>query len=438
MKIGILQTAYKKSEDYGAFYNVQELGLARALAKRGHDVTLYKAVDGVARSYDEKIEEHEQGNTGTTNDVTAGKLHIRLCSTKYIGINGLFDTKNLDKSLEILIYFSDTQISVSAIDKWCRKNEVKLIPYVGVIVSHSENSINRALMKYIAKRNVKIYKKHQVLAKTPAMVEKLRSLDCTNVKLFPVGLDETVMNSDEPRCEGIEAITINGYVDNESNVNNNPVHNLLFIGRMEEEKQPLEMVRIYDELLQVNPKISLTMIGDGHLYGETRDKLKEISAKYGVIFTEEVRVDSDETNDELGISDVKTTCTLLRKVTYDNMHSYYKNADVYINLNEVEILGMSILEAMYYGCLVVAIKAPGPDFILVVDSDLDGSVYNDSKDLCGMVAPDMEALEEVLKLLVNGEIEKDEIERLNMLAGNRVRNNFLWDSLVPKLEELMK
>ena len=46
MRIGILQTAYKKSSEYGAYYNVQELGLSRALAQCGHEVILYKGVDG--------------------------------------------------------------------------------------------------------------------------------------------------------------------------------------------------------------------------------------------------------------------------------------------------------------------------------------------------------------------------------------------------------
>jgi 1,2-diacylglycerol 3-alpha-glucosyltransferase len=42
----------------------------------------------------------------------------------------------------------------------------------------------------------------------------------------------------------------------------------------------------------------------------------------------------------------------------------YRIAEAFVNLNQHEIFGMAILEAMYYECKVVAWHAPGPDFII--------------------------------------------------------------------------
>ncbi|MGN0983584.1 MAG: glycosyltransferase, partial [Gemmiger sp.] len=46
------------------------------------------------------------------------------------------------------------------------------------------------------------------------------------------------------------------------------------------------------------------------------------------------------------------------------VHAYYHACDVFVNLNDQEIFGMSLLEAMYAGCPPVARHAPGPDSII--------------------------------------------------------------------------
>ena len=44
MKIGIIALSLNRSAKPG-FYNSQELGLGRALAKQGHSVIVYKLID---------------------------------------------------------------------------------------------------------------------------------------------------------------------------------------------------------------------------------------------------------------------------------------------------------------------------------------------------------------------------------------------------------
>lgn len=367
MNIGILQTAYKKSNEYGSFYNVQVLGLGRALAKCGHQVYLYKGgVDG------ESSERYEYD----------GRFTIKLISLKYIGINGLFNPNTLDKQLDLLFYFCDTQLVVPNVYKWCHKNNVTFVPYIGVIESHSENIIKRIIMRYATLRNVNIYKKYNVYAKTPDIQQALSSVGCKNTTLFPVGLDETVMKE-------FSSLEMLSYTRQH-------VDSLLFIGRMEDEKQPLEMIRIYDELLNINAQQKLTMIGDGYLYNIVESRLNQLITKHALPSNQAI---------------------LLRKVKYDDMYRYYRASSCYVNLNEVEILGMSILEAMYYGCPVFAINAPDPNYILC----------KDGVEQYGIIATDCDDLTSKLISFVSSNNDTF-LNQLSIKAQQRVRRNFLWSS----------
>lgn len=371
MNIGILQTAYKKSSDYGAFYNVQEIGLGRALASCGHVVTLYKGVDGAPS------ERTECNNL----------LTIKLISLKYIGINGLIDTNILDDSLDVLIYFCDTQLKVPSVYRWCIRHNIRFYPYVGVIESHSPNRLKRILMDIISHRNINIYQKCNILTKTPNISSTLTNLGCNNVTMLPVGLDETVMHSVD-----LPAIPLSHSIDS-----------LLFIGRMEPEKQPLEMLHIYEELLSVNHQLKLTMIGDGYMYNEVENKSLSIAQKHAL------------TNDQISI---------IKKIKYEDMCNFYLSHSCYVNLNKVEILGMSILEAMYYGCPVFALKAPGPDFLL---SDNTDTSY-------GYIAQDTDELTDLLRKYVVPNAPVEDINTRIINANKRVHKHFTWTSIVNNLE----
>lgn len=371
MKIGILQTAYKKASDYGAFYNVQELGLGRALAGAGHNVILYKGVDG---------------SSSTTTECD-GNFTINLVGIKYIGINGLLDTSVLDPSLDILIYFCDTQIIVPAVYSWCRNNNVTFYPYIGVIESHSENFIKRFLMKYIAHRNIKCYRKCSVLAKTPDIHSVLQRLGCKDVRLFPVGLDETVMKQDFSSLGDLSRI--HACVDS-----------LLFIGRMEDEKHPLEMLEIYEALLEHNSNLKLTMIGDGYLYEKVYSHIESLRSKFNL------------PNSQL---------RLIRKVKYSDIADYYLSSSCYINLNRVEILGMSILEAMYYECPVFAIKAPGPDFIIGYDNNPASSN--------GFIAKDKEELINLISPFISSSSTNNSLNLIRRNSHACVSNKYLWTAI---------
>ena len=116
---------------------------------------------------------------------------------------------------------------------------------------------------------------------------------------------------------------------------------------------------------------------------------------------------------------LKDNVTYIEKIENKYMSEIYCVADVFINTNDKEIYGMSILEAMYCGCPVVAKKAPGPEFI--IDNSKTGYVIEDYDKYMWYGK-------------INDIVSNREIFR-NSSKG-RIENNFLWNVICYKYEEL--
>ncbi len=315
MRIGLLITSIANFGEKG-FYNSQEIGFAKALAKTYDKVIIYRAVSGIK---DPQFSRMDDTNISV----------VSLPSINF-GINGLIKTSHLDKTIDAMIYFSDTQLLLTKVYKWCRTNSVKLMPYIGVIESHSENKIIKKLINSLFLRNLAIYKKTSCLVKTPAVKENLLKRGVNNITIAPVGLDLSVVNTSFRKTDIENLKATHGYEKKDKI--------LLFIGRLVEEKQPIKMVEIFEKLYKADNDYRLIFIGSGHLKNDVLTSIKEKNIKQSVNFIE--------------------------KIPNSDIWEFYRISDAFINLNQQEIFGMAILEAMYYDCKVVAWKAPGPSFII--------------------------------------------------------------------------
>lgn len=361
MKIGILQTAYGDIGQYGKFYNTQEIGLAKALAALGHTVNYYKFVKPF------------YGRSGQKRALCPN-ADIIFVKARYFGNNGIAGLSALDKTMEILIYFSDIQMMVPAVYHWCLRNGIGFLPYAGALESHSTSAVRRTLMKFFENRSFQVYRKTRVLAKTPAAEDLLRKKGAENVTPAPVGLDESLLF---PEYENVELREIYRQlrVPEGAKV-------LLFIGRMEEEKQPLVMLSVFQEILKNDKSYFLFMVGRGELLPAVRKKASSLDLTDKIRFVEEIR------NSEIW--------------------KLYRAADCFVNLNRNEIFGMCILEAMYYGCPVAALKAPGPSCIL--EDGKYGKMVEDES--------------QIVSAVLSG---KYDIEA----AKKHVREKFLWSVTAP-------
>ena len=317
MKIGIIALSLNRSAKPG-FYNSQELGLGRALAKQGHSVIVYKLID---RAF---LKEPEI----TCPESSLQYVQLPAFS---LGINGFFHKRYLDKSMELLICFSDTQLYTTSVATWCQKHSIRMYPYIGIIESTSTNPAYRFIMNFLNRRLLRFYRKQPViLGKTPFICDILKEFDIPNPTLVPICLDAELLHTDYIHTDICEL---------KKKWNYEPSDRItLFIGRLTAEKEPVEMIRIFAKAYQRDSSLRLCMIGKGELQEEVEHAIHSLHLDHVV--------------------------RLLPSVPNDRIWELFHISNCFVNLNRHEIYGMAILEALYYECPVIAFHAPGPDYII--------------------------------------------------------------------------
>ncbi|MCD7824195.1 MAG: glycosyltransferase [Oscillospiraceae bacterium] len=366
MRVGLLITSIGNFGQKG-FYNAQEIGLAKELDKLVDEIVIYKLVPADQKHTEEKV----VGCHNTT---------LKMIPSKSYGINGLIDVEVLDKTLDAIVFFSDTQICVPKVYKWSQKNGVKLFPYIGVLESHSTSKLKKFIMDSLFKRNLNVYKKCHCFVKTPTVERNLRNMGVNDITVTPVGLDLSLLHQNYEEADKTELKLKYGFKP-EDKV-------LLFIGRLIEEKQPLRMVEIFSQLHQQDSSYRLLMVGTGPLKEAVDEKIKSAT-----------------------LTDVVTQ---IGKIPNSDIWELYRFADCFINLNQQEIFGMAILEAMYYGCKVVAWHAPGPDFI--IEDGVSGYLVDSNSTV-------------IEKCCMKKDVSKE--------AHKRIADNFTWKSTAVAMSKTM-
>ena len=218
------------------------------------------------------------------------------------------------------------------------------------------------------------------MTSTPAVAAELASFGVPCAGLMPVGLDTAII-PDVPA----ERDKLRGAVGLD------PAAKIfIFVGRLDPYKRPLDLV----PLLQAAPDWQAVVIGRGSQSDALRAALKQA-----------------------GLTD---RCRLIPQLPNTAVHVYYHACNAFVNLNEQEIFGMSLLEAMYAGCPPVARHAPGPD--LIIEDGISGI-------LCDNVAQMAAALARV-------------DDEMGAAAQKRINEHFLWQNsaelaltLLPKKRE---
>lgn len=350
----------------GAYYNAQDIGLGRALNKCGHKVDIYDFVKDNAQ----EVWLSEQ-------------LCVHYVKCRSIGKHSLPPCDFITKGIDAVICFSDNQIGFGRLKKHCDMAGVPCYPYIGVLGSHSDNRLKRVVTNLLASNN-RYYRNMPVLAKTPQVKAELEACGATNVTLVPVGLDEALLCQDYDKA-GQKELRNRLKLPKEAGI-------ILYLARLTPEKRPLEMLSIFADIYGQDATAHLVVIGKGKLQDAFLMKMKEMKLQNAV--------------------------TYLEMVPNAKMWQYYRASDVMVNLNTGEIFGMAILEAMYYGCPVVARRAPGPE--LLIDSRTDGI-------LCDS---DNEIATQAEQLLRN----QERATLIREQAHNKIMAKFLWQNSAKLIE----
>lgn len=313
MKLGILCTMINGFGRRG-YYNSQEIGLGRALARKGHEVMIYKGIDPSEKEEKVQVEKN---------------LTIWYLPMKHLGAHGFMDCKYLDPQLKALFCFGDQQIFLPHVYRWCRRRRIPFVAYVGTAHSLDSNFKSKVMNALFAAGTLRIYKKNPVLAKTSAAKEELRQLGIPHAVIAPVGLDTAVLKKNIPADEKMRLRKEHGFEADDVILCN--------VSRLSWEKRPLELIDLF---LQVKgkKKFKLIIVGNGPLEEELNEKIRKNGLE------KEVKI--------------------YPNVPYEKMWEIYEMSDHYLNMNKGEIFGMAIMEAVYYKTSVAAIRALGPSVTL--------------------------------------------------------------------------
>jgi len=313
MKLGILCTMINGFGRRG-YYNSQEIGLGRALARKGHEVMIYKGIDPSEKEEKVQVEKN---------------LTIWYLPMKHLGAHGFMDCKYLDPQLKALFCFGDQQIFLPHVYRWCRRRRIPFVAYVGTAHSLDSNFKSKVMNALFAAGTLRIYKKNPVLAKTSAAKEELRQLGVPHAVIAPVGLDTAVLKKNIPADEKMRLRKEHGFEADDVILCN--------VSRLSWEKRPLELIDLF---LQVKgkKKFKLIIVGNGPLEEELNEKIRKNGLE------KEVKIHPN--------------------VPYEKMWEIYEMSDYYLNMNKGEIFGMAIMEAVYYKTSVAAIRALGPSVTL--------------------------------------------------------------------------
>lgn len=364
MKIGLLMTSIG---NFGLknYYNSQEIGLAKALDKIFDEVKVYKLISSDDKECTEKIKD-------------CSNATIYMIPARKIGSSGFLNLSILDKNLDILIYFSDTQIALPKVFNWAKINKVKFLPYIGTLKSHSVSNVKRILINLWGKRNLKIYKKSHCLVKTYSIEKKLRNMGVKYITVAPVGLDTSLLYLDYA-AHPVDKLKLKYGFNTEDKI-------ILFIGRLTKEKQPFRMLDIFSQLVLADKNYRLLIVGTGELKEQMLTCINK--------------------------SNYENKVKILNRIPNCNIWELYRICDVFVNLNQHEIFGMAILEAMYYECKVVAWNAPGPN--MIIEDGISGYLSDSNAGI------------------INAVIHKS----LNReMASKRISEHFIWDITAEKIKK---
>ena len=220
------------------------------------------------------------------------------------------------------------------------------------------------------------------LTKSEPAADFLRKKGFSHVRAVGVGVDQEQFQADEQ--EQVRCLL----EPDES------VFRLLYVGKIEARRNVYFLAELFERLLAKNDHLELVIVGSGEP-DYVRPFLEKIKK-----WTEEGRI------------------RYIPKATQKELAPVYRNANLFVFPSNYEIFGMVLLEALYFGLPVVSSQNGGASVLI-----------RNGKNGYMLEGFDLSAWEEkILQIAGNREL----YEKMKKDAHDTVEQHFLWDKLADR------
>lgn len=373
MKILIIRNYPNHMDVQFNTYNIQEIGLAKALIRKGHVCDIVFWADK-----EEKIVDY----------IFDGDKHIKVFYRfgKNILKNAIYN------NLDYLIGQYDViqPCEYNQYQSWllAKKYPNKTVIYHGPYYSNFNKRYNlmcKVFNIFFLKRYIKIGTKFMVKSNLAQQFLISKGIREKNIKVVGVGIDLGALivpdNSQLPEF-------INGIDEFENEIK------LLYIGRFEERRNITFLFDVIKSLSAIMPNIKLIMVGHGD------NEYVNQCFKYA---------------DEIGIT---RFIYRIERLEQRYLSYVYKKTNFFLLPTKYEIFGMVLLEAMHFGSVVLTTKNGGSD-ITIKDRE-NGIILKDSDPI------------EWAKIIATIYEDKDLYQKLSKNAQKSINKHFTWDNLVDR------
>ena len=354
-------------------YNCQELGLAKALTQKGVKVSLvFAAAENKSIKLDYKGHEIN--------------IYLRRFKSVNQALAWFDDIEALLESLkpDMLQIHEFGMLMSWRVIRWAKKHNTPICliqgsyrPTQKPIFKQLEQLFNHTLGKYILSNC------DAIGCKTKMAAEYTAEYTDKSLMLTPIGLDvskfETTDEYDWKTRLGI---------NNDSDI-------LLYVGNIEQRRNPLFLIDILDRLPET---CHLVIVGDGPLKDATAEVVRQ--------------------------KNLGKRCTLTGKLAQNQLPSLYRQSSAFVLASDYEIFGMVILEAMYFGLPVITTSTAGSQTLI---ENLSDGIIIEQKDV-------------MLWANTIGSLFKDRqvLASLSNKAEQKMKTSLTWDRAADKFVSLYR